>query len=243
MAAPCLTDCDNVPGTQAMQHPLLALADAIDSYIDNCPLQHRELADIRRRLHERLRPTTVTPIAPAAQHAHSADLQPAFDLARRQGAGEIVAALSAADSYLDWVSYDSYPIADIGKQFLRRHRFASLISPVDPTWSHDFDCGLLWIAPQTLYRDHHHSSPELYLPLTGPSLWRFGTDRPWTERQAGELIWNGANVVHATLVKEAPLLCLYAWTANVDAPAQVVRAADWYDIEADLARQPQAPLH
>ncbi|HVJ40532.1 MAG TPA: dimethylsulfonioproprionate lyase family protein [Dongiaceae bacterium] len=219
-----------------MQHPLLALADAIDSYIDTCPLQHRELVDIRRRLRERLRPTTVAPIAPTAERPRGTELQPALDLARDQGAGAIVDALGAAGAYLEWVSYDSYPAADIGSHFPRRHRFASLIGPVDPSWSHDFDCGLLWIAPQTLYRDHHHPSPELYLPLTGPSLWRFGTDRPWIERQAGELIWNGANVVHATLVKEAPLLCLYAWTANVDAPAQVVRAADWHDIETDLAR-------
>jgi hypothetical protein len=214
----------------------LALTDAIDGYIDGCPLQHRELAGIRRRLQERVKPAAIASLPPTATHPRHHELQPAFDLARRQGAAEIVDALGLANDYLTWVSYDSYAAAEIGSRFPKRHLFASLISPVDPTWSHDFDCGLLWIAPQTLYRDHHHASPELYLPLTGPSEWRFGTDHPWIERQAGELIWNGSNVVHATLVKEAPLLCLYAWTANVDAPARVVPATDWHDIEAHLSQ-------
>lgn len=220
-----------------MQHPILTLAEAIDSYIETCPLQHRELVAIRRRLRERLRPAALTAWKADDQRKQRAELLPALALAQRQGAGSIVAALQDAMGYLDWVSYDSYPARDIGPRFPREHLFTSLISPVDPGWSHDFDCGLFWIAPHTLYRDHHHPAPELYLPLTGPSLWRFGTDRPWKEHQAGELVWNAANVVHATLVQTAPLLCLYAWTANVDAPAQVVRAQDWQEIEADLARQ------
>jgi len=224
-----------------MRHPLLALADAIDSYIDTCPLQHRELAGIRRRLQERLRPNTVATLSTAEKISPSAQLSAAFIHARAQGASDIIDAVEPAMPYLDWVSYDSYPADEIGRQFPRRHLFASLISPVDPDWAHDFDCGLLWIAPHTLYRDHHHPSPELYLPLTGPSLWRFGPDKPWGERKAGELVWNAANVTHATLVKETPLLCLYAWTANVDAPAKVVTATDWHEIEADLARRQLAP--
>jgi len=224
-----------------MRHPLLALTTAIDTYIDSRPLQHRELAGIRRRLQERLRPASLADLDPprhdpAVHHPRHQEMQPAFELARRQGAGEIIDALAVANDYLTWVSYDSYPPAEIGSRFPQQHLFASLISPVDPTWSHDFDCGLFWIAPQTLYRDHHHQSPELYLPLTGPSQWRFGPDRPWMERQAGELIWNASHVIHATLVTDVPLLCLYAWTAHLDAPAQVVPATDWQDIEAGLAQ-------
>lgn len=217
-----------------MRHPVLSLIDAIDTYVESRPLQHRELAGIRRRLQERLKPATVAQLSPAPANPRSVDVQSAFDLARRQGAGDLIDNLTAAQSYLDWVSYDSYPIAEIGRQFPRRHLFTSLVGLVDPTWSHDFDFGLLWIAPQTLYRDHQHPAPELYLPLTGPSLWRFGTDRPWAERQAGELVWNAANVTHATLVKDVPFLCLYAWTANVDAPARVTPSKDWQEIEANL---------
>jgi hypothetical protein len=232
---------DNGRGERAMRHPLLTLAEAIDGYIDTCPLQHRELAGIRRRLRERLKPNMLAPLKASDRTSPTMQLSPALSLASQQGAGDIIDAIGPAMPYLDWISYDSYPVAEIGRHFPRRHLFASLISPVDPDWSHDFDCGLLWIAPHTLYRDHHHPSPELYLPLTGPSLWRFGPDKPWGERQAGELVWNAANVIHATLVKDAPLLCLYAWTANVDAPAKVVAATDWQEIEADLSRRHLTP--
>jgi hypothetical protein len=226
-----------------MKHPVLSLIDAIDTYVESRPLQHRELAGIRRRLQERLRPATVAQLSPAHTNPRLRDLQPAFDLARRQGASDLIDNLEAAQSYLDWVSYDSYPINEIGRQFPRQHLFASLVGLVDPTWSYDFDFGLLWIAPQTLYRDHQHPAPELYLPLTGPSLWRFGTDRPWVERQAGELVWNAANVTHATLVKDVPFLSLYAWTANVDAPARVAPAKDWQEIEANLREATMADAH
>jgi hypothetical protein len=219
-----------------MRHPLLALTDAIDSYIDSRPSQHRELAAIRRRLRERMQPAALSSLETADRHARHQELHASFELARRQGAGEIIDALTAANDYLTWVSYDAYPATEIGSRFPHQHLFASLIGPVDPAWSHDFDCGLLWIAPQTLYRDHHHLAPELYLPLTGPSQWRFGPDRPWMERQAGDLIWNAPHVTHATLVTDVPLLCLYAWTADVYAPAQVVPAADWHDIEAGLVQ-------
>jgi hypothetical protein len=215
-------------------HPVLALIEAIDSYIDSRPLQHRELAGIRRRLKERLKPASVAALSPVPSHPRHDELQPAFALAQQQGAGDVIDRLSEAQDYLDWVSYDSYPAAEIGTLFPRQHLFTSLIALVDPNWSHDFDFGLLWIAPQTLYRDHQHAAPELYLPLTGPSQWRFSPERPWIERQAGELVWNAANVSHATLVTSAPLLCLYAWTADVDAPARVIPAQDWHQIETGL---------
>src|SRR5260221_10514985 len=153
-------------GHAMTQHPVLSLIDAIDPYVDRGPLQHRELAGIGRRLQERLRPATVAKLAPVAANPRSAELQPAFDLAHRQGAADLIDRLAAAQVYLDWVSYDSYPAAEIGSHFPRRHLFTSLIELVDPNWSHDFDFGLLWIASHTLYRDHHHPAPELYLPLT-----------------------------------------------------------------------------
>jgi len=40
--------------------------------------------------------------------------------------------------------------------------------------------------------------------------------------------------VHATLVRDAPFLALYAWTRDVDAIAVVKPAPDWAEIEARL---------
>lgn len=138
-------------------------------------------------------------------------------------------AIGQADLY--WESYDAYASDTIGPHFPRRHAYASLIADVDPTWARDIDVGFLLIAPNTLYRDHHHPASELYVPLTGPSRWRFGTDQSWITRQAGEAVWNPPNQVHATWVGDVPLLCLYVWTEGVLLPASVDFSADWKEIE------------
>jgi hypothetical protein len=87
-----------------------------------------------------------------------------------------------------------------------------------------------------LYRDRHHPAPELYLPLTGPTRWRFGTGSPWETKAAGEPVWNPPDRVHATIVDAVPLLCLYAWTRDVMAPAVVDPAPDWAALDDALAR-------
>jgi hypothetical protein len=158
----------------------------------------------------------------------------ALQAAEKGPCAALVAQLGATE--LHWESYDAYAPETIGTDFPRRHAYASLIAGSDPEWRRDFDIGFLLIAPRTFYRDHHHLASELYVPLTGPSQWRFGTGSPWIEKHAGDVVWNPPERVHATLVGDAPLLCLYAWTENVHAPAMVDVAADWRGIEAALAR-------
>jgi len=133
---------------------------------------------------------------------------------------------------LHWISYQGYAADTIGPHFPQRHAFASLVMAADPDWSCDFDLGVFLITPGTLYRDHHHPAPELYVPLTGPSKWRFGTRQSWAEKGAGTVVWNPPNRVHATLVGSVPFLCLYAWTEQVHAPAKVDFSEDWKEIEA-----------
>ena len=98
----------------------------------------------------------------------------------------------------------------------------------------DFELGLFLVAPRTLYRDHRHLAPELYVPLTGPHEWRFGTGESWTEYSAHTPIWNDPMQIHATLVREVPFLALFAWTRDVAADAVIVPATDWAEIEAGL---------
>jgi hypothetical protein len=76
--------------------------------------------------------------------------------------------------------------------------------------------------------------PELYVPLTGPHEWRFGTGASWTEYKAHTPIWNDPMQVHATLIRDLPFLSLFAWTRDVDAHATVTPSPDWNVIEAGL---------
>ena len=159
-------------------------------------------------------------------------LEVALQAITAPGSVDLVGVL--AEARLHWESYDAYASETIGPRFPQRHAYASLMAGLDPDWSRDFDIGFLLIAPHTLYRDHHHLASELYLPLTGPTYWRFGTGFPWREEKAGSVVWNPPNQPHATLVRDVPLLALYAWTENVKSPAVVDPAADWVAIEAEL---------
>lgn len=143
----------------------------------------------------------------------------------------LAAAIGAAAPHLGWRAYDGYDEARIGAAFAAGHAYTSLIGE-GLIAAEDFDFGLFLIAPGLLYRDHRHPAPELYAPLTGPHGWRFGPDRPLLCRPAHAPVWNDPMVPHLTKVGPVPFLCLYGWTRDVDAPAEVVEATDWAELEA-----------
>lgn len=88
----------------------------------------------------------------------------------------------------------------------------------------DFRLGLMILGPGLHYPDHYHASPELYWLLTGPIEYR---REPGGFQIAGtaSTIWNEANEVHAMKMGKAPLLCVWAWTRDVNQPPLLVDAA------------------
>jgi hypothetical protein len=169
----------------------------------------------------------ITPAQPACGHLDAS-------LLCMHGADALRHAIKEARSRLRWVTYDAYPPEMIGGRFPAAHAFAPLMGRGGYLPADDFELGLFLIAPRTLYRDHHHRAPELYMPLTGPHEWRFGVGERWIEYQAHRPIWNDSMRVHATLVRDIPFLALFAWTRDVTADAMVVPTADWAEIEAGL---------
>ena len=134
----------------------------------------------------------------------------------------LASAIAAALPHLRWNTYDAYPRAEIGDAFAIGHAFTSLVGEDSHRAAEDFDFGLFLIAPRTLYRDHHHKAPELYLPFTGPHGWRFLPDMSFHEKPAGVPVWNESWAPHATLTGAVPFLCLFAWTRDVNDPARVI---------------------
>ncbi len=145
----------------------------------------------------------------------------------------LAAAIAGAAPHLRWITYDGYDPADIGTGFARGHAYASILG-VEKTCiaGGDFDLGLFVIAPHVLYRDHAHAAPELYLPLTGPHGWRFEPGAPLVTMPANTPVWNPPNQPHLTKVGPVPFLCLYVWTQDALAPARVLPADDWAELEA-----------
>jgi Dimethlysulfonioproprionate lyase len=169
----------------------------------------------------------IKPARPACGHLDAA-------LLCMHGADALRHAIKAARPQLRWITYDAYPPDMIGERFPVAHAFAPLIGRDGFLPADDFELGMFLIAPKTLYRDHRHKAPELYVPLTGPHEWRFGAGDRWREYKANTPIWNESMRVHATLVRDIPFLALFAWTRDVIADAIVVPTADWAEIEAGL---------
>ena len=124
--------------------------------------------------------------------------------------------------------------ADVGDGYRRGNLHALLVGPEDcPFVANDFLFGFFFLSPHTLYRDHKHLAPELYVPLTGPSGWRFDQGA-WEDHTAGSAIYNAPNIVHATRVYETPFLALFGWSQDIGSACEVVFADDWEKIEATL---------
>jgi hypothetical protein len=155
-------------------------------------------------------------------------LGPALDAMDRPG---LAAAIAGAAPHLGWITYDAYPPEQIGPVFPMAHAFASLIGLDAPLPAPDFDFGLFLVAPGVFYRDHRHTAPELYAPLTGPHHWRFRPGAPLVDKPAHAPVWNPPLRPHATLTGTVPFLCLYAWTRDANAQAEVIPAPDWARIE------------
>ncbi len=137
-------------------------------------------------------------------------------------------AIEAALPLMKWVTYALYSRSEIGADFADGHAFATLIGEGAFHPADDFDLGLFLIAPNVLYRDHHHAAPELYAPLTGPHAWRFLPDEQWTSIPPDIPVWNEPWAPHATRTGDVPFLCIFCWTKDVNVPAKVItgRGAD-----------------
>ncbi len=141
------------------------------------------------------------------------------------GEDAVTPAIRAAAPWLCWTTYDLYSPAEIGATFSTGHAFAPLAH------GNEFELGLFLIAPGVFYRDRAHAAAELYLPLTGPHLWRFSPGALLETRPAGEPVWNLPHQPHATRVGAVPFLGFYAWTRDIDEAAYVLPSPDWAEIE------------
>lgn len=209
-------------------HPVVTLIGEIGNYLQARP--GPGIAEVSRGIARwgigRTRPVPAHEIA-ACRHLDGA-------LAAVEGHDRLRAAIVAARPCLAWEAYTPYSPERIGQHFPGAHAFASLIGGGAPIPAEDFELGLFLIAPRMLYRDHRHTAPELYAPLTGPHRWRFGSDDNWASLPAHVPVWNEPRRIHATITGEVPFLCIFCWTRDVNDPAEVVIAGDWDVIEAGL---------
>jgi len=108
---------------------------------------------------------------------HDRVLRIAINEINASEARNIADCLLAARDDLVWVKdQDDYylPGADLGEGYRKCNLHTSLIGPNGCGYYHpDFDLGIFMLGPQTLYRDHSHAAPELYVSLSEKTGWRF----------------------------------------------------------------------
>ena len=127
---------------------------------------------------------------------------------------------------------------DLGDGYKKCNLHTLLIGPDACGHQHpDFLLGIFMLGPRTLYRDHNHDAPELYLNLSEKSGWRFGT-LDWEDYPAGSLIWNAAGDSHATRVYDKAFLSVFVWLENVNSSCNIIHCDDWAQIEQDLENSP-----
>jgi hypothetical protein len=203
------------------------LIDEADRYIATLP--GRGVAEVRAGLNQwRGGDVRVTPQANAVVSQHLATALAPL----RNTHLALAQAIEGAATHLKWITYDGYPLDEIGTDFAKGHAYASLIGEAGNIKARDYDLGIFLIAPHVLYRDHHHAAPELYAPLTGPHGWRFGPQTPLIIKPAHHPVWNDAHRPHMTKVGPTPFLALFGWIRDVAQVAQVIPAPDWPALEA-----------
>ena len=100
----------------------------------------------------------------------------------------------------------------------------------------NFSMGIFMLGPRTLYRDHNHPAPELYLNLSEKSGWRLGANE-WRDYKAGSVIWIPSGASHATRVYDQPFISIWCWLEKVNSICKLVHFDDWAEIEHDLTQK------
>ena len=148
----------------------------------------------------------VRPVAPHALPVLVC-MPAAVQAAGKKGAF-IVNKLASLANHIAWGQ--TYSAQDFGVGFLEKYGWTELIGQRGPVTSDRIACGFLLLGPQIEYPRHSHEAEEVYLPLTGRTLWQ-QSPQEWVYREPCLPIYHAPRVPHAMRTESVPLLALYLW--------------------------------
>ncbi len=120
----------------------------------------------------------------------------------------IVKMLASLANHIAWGQ--TYSAEDFGAGFLEKYGWTEFIGLRGPIASNRIACGFLVLGPEVEYPRHSHEAEEVYVPLTGQTLWQ-RSNQDWAYRAPGLPIYHAAWVPHAMRTETVPLLALYFW--------------------------------
>ena len=137
-------------------------------------------------------------------------LQQAVETASPKTAS-LVYGLAAMADQLAWGQ--TYSADDFGPGFLERYGWSEFIGLRGPIPSERLACGVLMLGPGVEYPRHRHEAEEVYIPLSGQTLW-LKEEEDWTFRELGQPVYHAPWIPHAMQTGPSPLLALYLWRAG-----------------------------
>ncbi len=154
----------------------------------------------------------------AATHDYAPLVQRAIANARQSFAADIAAQLLPVVTSLPWLYH--YTPRSANEDLSERIAFAELIGPDGPMHAPHCRVGFTVMAERTTYPMHSHPAVELYLVLSGVARWL----TPASDRfvPPGEFVLHGSDESHEMRTYDEPLLALWSWSGNIDAPAAYV---------------------
>ena len=132
----------------------------------------------------------------------------------------LIAELVRTHRQLNW---KPAPLEYVGEAFSSGFAFTQLFGQ-----AHDVPNGVPFVsdkiaggfslqAPNLFYPPHYHKSAEFYGVLTGTARWQLGHSAPEAQ-PPGNYIFHDSNLPHAMKTDAEPLLCVWAWYGDLDAP-------------------------
>ena len=120
----------------------------------------------------------------------------------------IVKMLASLANRIAWGQ--TYSAQDFGAGFLEKYGWTEFIGLRGPIACNLIACGFLFLGPEIEYPRHSHEAEEVYVPLSGPTLWQ-QSNQDWAYRAPGLPIFHASWVPHAMRTETEPLLALYLW--------------------------------
>jgi quercetin dioxygenase-like cupin family protein len=196
-----------------MTDPLIELTGAIASHLSQVSEPEAAIQDAVGHLLQSARHARRQAFS-AASHGYAALVARAVELGRNACVAGIATHLLPVHGSMPWVYH--YPHA-VDDDRSTRIAFAELIGPDGPLLAPDCRVGFTVMAPDTTYPMHCHPAVELYLVVAGNARWQ----TPSRDRMVppGEFVLHRSNEPHAMRTYDEPLLALWGWTGEIDAPA------------------------
>lgn len=197
--------------------PLLRLTRAIEAHMARASPPSPAMRNAITHLVEALRRAIPQPAAASARD-YTVLVQRAVETARHSPAADIALHLLSVQRSLPWVYHYTPRSAD--EDLGDRIAFAELAGPDGAMSAPHCRVGFTVVAERTIYPMHSHPAVELYLVLGGTAKWQ----TPTSDRcvPPGEFLLHRSNEPHAMRTFDEPLLALWSWSGDIDAPAVYV---------------------